>query len=439
MSETALYKPEDLRPMLMASLTVCWVAAAGLVWLSSPWSAVSLIILGTIALIAQLPLKTVVLAFVFILPFDLQRRVGGHWVYLDLLVAAVALPLFRNRKWPPRLCWLLVPFFLYFLITGFPRSLLPAWLSEYAVRWVIGFCFSAAVALSGVAEDLALATGVTLVPLTTYALYQLSVGNFGTLYTWMNPQMDDRAWIGRSYSLMWHPNHFGEFAAMVSVMLIAIGIKGYKSTLSFSLAAVGIVGLLCSGSRGSETGAGIVILLLLIQTPKYWRKLAMIALAVLIIWGAQHYDFIPLERAEQLDDFTVESRLLIWGAAYTGWQKSPWIGLGTANFREVMPNFVNSDAVHAHSIYLQILAETGLIGFTLFFGPLLYLLWRAWKDRMVPVVLAGACALSVWFVHGFVDISFMDQPPSLLLLFLVIGLIVGGLRSQNTLRLADLS
>src|ERR1700681_3423345 len=132
MTETAVYKLDDLRPMLMASLTACWVAAAGLIWLASPWSAVFFIILGTIAVIAQLSLRIVVLVFIFILPFDLHRQIGEQWVYLDLLTAAVAIPLFRLKRRPPILCWLLVPFFLYFILTGAPRSLLPVWFWGYA-------------------------------------------------------------------------------------------------------------------------------------------------------------------------------------------------------------------------------------------------------------------------------------------------------------------
>ena len=325
MCEIAVYKPEDLRPMLMASLTACWVTAAGLIWLSSPWSAVFLIILGTIAVIAQLSLGTVVLAFIFILPFDLHRQIGGQWVYIDLLTAAVAIPLVRLKRWPPILCWLLVPFFLYFILTGAPRSLLPVWFWGYAVRWFIALCFCAAVAVSGAAEKLAIAAGITLIPLTTYGLYQLFLGDFGWLFIWMNPHMLDQPWMARSYSLFWHPNVFGDFAGMVTAMMLALGVKGYRPWLSFSLASFGVVGVLCSGSRGAEIGVGIAILVILTQTPNYWRKFAVIVVAIFIVWAAQHYEVIPLQRAQELDDFTYETRMLVWGEAYAAWQQHQWI------------------------------------------------------------------------------------------------------------------
>jgi O-antigen ligase len=432
MSETAVYKPEDLRPILMASLTACWLAAAGLIWLSSPWSAVFFIILGTIAVIAQLSLGTVVLAFIFLLPFDLHRQIGGQWVYVDLLTATVAIPLVRLKRWPPVLCWLLFPFFVYFILTGAPRSLLPVWFWGYAARWFIALCFCAAVAMSGEGEKLAIAAGITLIPLTTYGLYQLFLGDFGWLYNWMNPHMLDQPWMARSYSLLWHPNAFGDFAGMVSAILFALAAKGYKPTLSLSLASVGIVGVVCSGSRGAEIGTTLAVLIALSQSRKLWWKLAVILSVALVIWGAQNYfQILPIERAEVLDEFTTETRLMFWGAAYIGWQRSPWIGLGATNFREVMPNFINSEAVHAHNTYLQFLAETGLIGFVLFYGPLVYFLWRAWRARSVPIAFAGVCALVFWFVHGFTDYLLMDHPQCLLLLFTVIGLIVGGLSPRN--------
>lgn len=423
--------------MLMASLAASWVGTVALVWLFSPWAGVVLIVVGTVAMIARLPLRTAVVVFILMMPFDPQREIRGVWVYLDLLVAAIALPLFRLKTRPPILCWLLVPFFLYFVATGAPRSLVPLGFWQYAVRWVIALCFSAAVAMSGAAEELVLAAGFTLIPLTAYALYQLSVGELGGLFVWMNPHFMDRVWMARSSSLMWYPNTFAESAGMISVMLIALGLKGYKTRLTFPLAAVGIVGILCTGSRGAAIGVGIAILVLLTQTPKYWRKLAVIAVLAVMVWGAQRYDVLPLQRAEQLDDETTETRLLIWGAAYMAWQQHPWIGVGTRNFAEVEQNYINYLAVHAHNIYLQILADTGLIGFALFYFPLLYLLWRAWKARTIPIVLAGACALLVWLVQGFVDVQFMDNPPDLLLLFTVLGLIVSGLMPRNTLQPAE--
>ncbi len=437
MSETAVYKPEDLRPMLMASLTVCWVAAAGLIWLSSPWSAVFLIILGTIAVIAQLSLRTVVLAFMFILPFDLHRQIGGQWVYLDLLTAAVAIPLFRLKRWPPILCWLLVPFFLYFILTGAPRSLFPVWFWGYAARWSIALCFCAAVAMSRAAEKLAIAAGITLIPLTTYGLYQLFLGDFGWLYNWMNPHMLDQPWMARSYSLLWHPNVFGDFSGMVTAMMLALAAKGHRPRLSFSLAAFGVVGVICSGSRGAEIGVGIAILVILTQTPNYWRKFAVIVVAIFIVWVAQHYEVIPLQRAQELDEFTVETRTLVWGEAYAAWQQHQWIGLGATNFSGLMGNFGNLETAHAHNTYLQVLAETGVIGFVLFYGPLVYFLWRAWRARFVPIAFAGACALVFWFAHGVVDYDLEQSPHCLLLLFAVIGLIICGLQVPNEYLPAD--
>lgn len=98
-----------------------------------------------------------------------------------------------------------------------------------------------------------------------------------------------------------------------------------------------------------------------------------------------------------------------------------------------MGNFGPLETSHAHNTYLQILAETGLIGFALFYGPLVYFLWRAWRARLIPIAFAGACALVFWFVQGLVDYDLTESPPSLLLLLTVIGLIISGLRLQKTL------
>jgi len=287
--------------------------------------------------------------------------------------------------------------------------------------------------MSGAAEELALAAGITLIPLTIYGLYQLVLGDFGWLFAWMNPHMLDQPWMARAYSLLWHPNVFGDFAGMITVMMLALGAKCYRPGLSFSLAACGVVGVLCSGSRGAEVGVALAILVILTQTPKYWRKFAVIAVAALIVWGAQHYEVIPLQRAQELDEFTTETRMLVWAEAYVAWQQHQWVGLGATNFSSLMGNFGNLETAHAHNTYLQVLAETGLIGFALLYGPLVYLLWRAWKARAAPIAFAGACALVFWFAHGLVDYDLTESPHCLLLLFAVIALIIGGLQVRNAL------
>jgi len=437
--EVGLEAPRSVL-VLAASLVGAWASAAGLIWFVSPGSAAFLIVIGTVLLVAYVPLRIAVMFLVVLAPFDLHRQVGSQWLYLDLLAAAIAIPLLRGRRWPPVLSWLLVPFSLYFLLSGGVRSLLPAWFWGYAVRWLIALCFSAAVALSDSIEEIAIAAGVTLIPLSAYGMYQLFAGDFGGVYTWMNPHMLDQPWLSRSYSFLWHPNAFGNFAGMASVMMIALGARGYRSKLSFFLGACGLVGLLGSGSRGAEIGVALAILVVLTQTPRFWRKLAVIVIVAAIIAAALHYEVIPLQRAQALDDFTTETRALAWGEAYFAWQQQPWIGLGTTNFQVLMENYGDFSTSHAHCTYLQILAETGLVGFTLFYIPILYLLWRSWKSRAVPIVLAGGCALLVWMAHGLVDVTFQSNPQCLLLLFTVIGLIIGGLNQcSNQANLATIS
>ena len=416
---------------ITAPLIATWISVAALIWLFSPFLGASLIIIGTIILISCVSLRSAVLIFLLILPFDLQRQIGSQWIYLDLLTLAIVLPLFKLSRWPGRLCWLFVPFFLYFVATGAPRLLLPAWFWGYTIRWFIALCFSVAVALSESPEGFVLATGITLVPLTAYGLYQLLIGDLGWLFRWMNPHFLDSDWTARSYSLMWHFNAFGDFAGMIALMLFALGARGYRTALCYSLAAVGLVGVICSGSRGAEIGVAVAVLVALSQAPKFKRNLLVISIVALLVWGVQsNLHVLPVERVTELDDVTTEGRLLVWGAAYTVWQQNPWIGLGTTNFREFMPNLVDYPSAHAHDTYLQILAENGLIGFTLFYVPLFYLLWRAWRARKIPILFAGVCALVVWLIHGFVDFVLMDHPPCLLLFFMVIGLLVNGLQQQ---------
>ena len=66
------------------------------------------------------------------------------------------------------------------------------------------------------------------------------------------------------------------------------------------------------------------------------------------------------------DNFAVIERVAHWVAAIRMWEKAPWLGVGPGNYATVYPSVHLprwTEALgHAHNIYLNTLAETGIVG-----------------------------------------------------------------------------
>nr|WP_290669388.1 O-antigen ligase family protein [Ardenticatena sp.] len=123
-------------------------------------------------------------------------------------------------------------------------------------------------------------------------------------------------------------------------------------------------------------------------------------------------DFLPYVglvdvRAIEVNDrtFAIVERLAHWYAAVGMFADFPWLGGGVGNYAARYPMYKlppwDDPLGHAHNIYLNVAAETGLIGLTtylLFWAAALWLAWRAVRHtsgvwRGVAIGVLGA------FVH----------------------------------------
>lgn len=157
--------------------------------------------------------------------------------------------------------------------------------------------------------------------------------------------------------------------------------------------------LYASGSRGALVGAGaavVVMALALLKRPGRW--VAGAALAVLVAFAAgviQLPASIDAQLAEYGDvdvrdtyltpiNFSTVERLAHWQAAVRMIEANPWLGVGYGNYPAAYDQYrlivwVNALG-HAHNYYLNVFAETGVIGllaYLAWWGTVFGLLWRA--------------------------------------------------------------
>jgi hypothetical protein len=122
----------------------------------------------------------------------------------------------------------------------------------------------------------------------------------------------------------------------------------------------------------------------------------------------------------------VVGRLDLWGAAIHLIAAQPLLGLGPDNFRHFYGAQLGLESwderIQANNVYLEILADLGVLGLAAFawvvIGPLIGLA-RDWRTCLVS--LGIALAIGAFLFHGLLD-SFLAFTPTVLLLWLLLGL-----------------
>jgi len=242
----------------------------------------------------------------------------------------------------------------------------------------------------------------------------------------------------------------GGYMAMCSVLALG-ALFFFRSGLV--RVAVGLAALLMSacmvftGSRAAWFGfaAGLLVLsagpgLTKIRAAFGSRRGRMVlgaAAGVFIVWAIV---FGPgMWRRIRLIPGDLSTRTTIWRSALGMFYDSPVVGQGPGAFRLCFPDFrpddytghkVSSVTLRAHSEYLEVLAETGMLGgvpFALFLGLLFIGTARALKgpaggeDR--SLLLAVTAAVVVVLVHATAGVL-TRYPTCRMMLWVVMGLAV---------------
>jgi putative inorganic carbon (HCO3(-)) transporter len=274
-----------------------------------------------------------------------------------------------------------------------------------------------------------------------FGLWQAMTGGYSALYDVLYPIQDEiaqiPAWEGRITSFLEHYNGLAGYLNLVLPFCLAFATSGTDTvlrTLSRWCLAFGVIALLLTQSRGGLL-AFVAILLVHVSfsAPDRKTRIQRVALLLVVCLLAVAAAGFFFQRLGEIDDFTAVSRVAIWGSAFTVFARSPVLGTGFGNLRGLMGGLLNLPdgwTGDAHNLYLELLAETGLIGFTVF-GILVVLALRTALrqlrktedefNKMIAVaVIAAICGV---LVHGTVDYLFHTTPQATALFFLVVALL----------------
>ncbi len=241
---------------------------------------------------------------------------------------------------------------------------------------------------------------------------------------WQEAQLNSR-----SISTFGQPNFLGSFLLLslpISFFLISKSKRFFKRVwLSLSV-VLQLTGLVVSGSRSAWLAFALVlILVLLLWAWRRWRYKAITVLPIGVVLIFTFFYLLMPARLLSLSDFNSGSlalRRYFYQAAQEVISVRPLLGVGLENggeliVRQYVPEWgifmkVDGYTDKVHNSYLDIIIQTGLIGFIFWLGLYIFWAWQCWLLWLKPAgrsfALAAAAAMLAYgisLMFGIADIS----------------------------------
>ena len=472
------------RPFGERSLPFIWAglaACAGLLIATQSTSlaagALALVSLGCAILISPMaalalmlvlaPLRALIATETAVrLPLDI-----GQLALVALLAAWVLHRMVFVRRLP-RLIWspVLVPVLVFFTaasLSAFSAFSMGTWLSEW-LKWaqilvLILLCLDLARDQSW--EWLVFALVLAGVANALIGLFQF-FGGSGALHLLIGE-------LGgvhfRAFGTFGQPNPFGGFMGLLAplALMAALGyaVRGWKlwrgtrrypattfAISTFYLLAAGLlaVGLVVSWSRGAWLGFAISLAAVFFALPRrLWHSLVLTVVVIGLAGGLGLSGRLPASITSRVssafaetfatadvrgvditgENYALVERLAHWQAAVNMATDHPWLGVGFGNYEVAYADYrlINwkFPLGHAHNYYLNVLAETGIIGLTAYIMLWLGIAFFTWRVRQHPDPLSHYCAIGLfgsWIylaAHSITDSLYVNN------LFLHLGVMMG--------------
>ena len=216
--------------------------------------------------------------------------------------------------------------------------------------------------------------------------------------------------------------------ALFAWFIIAILIKQYKNTLALSIYVITAYTLYVSDSLSAFVGFGISGLVFI--TTKSWpfnnpKILSAILILCSILFISEIYIMQPKELSENQAKslpMSAKHRLYIWNFAFEKIAEKPLVGYGfnsSRNIKVTEKDFIDYNEekldplpLHPHNNLLQIMLETGIIGF-IFYLALAVKYLNNWNEcfkeattsNILNIRAAGYACFSTFFIVSMISFN----------------------------------
>lgn len=434
------------------------VASAVGITLTAYFSPLALALLAgaVVLLLASMRFRPLLLGIVFLIPLNpylsWELPVKDLQTLLRLCLFAGAL-LARQRTGEPLRPWLfsgrltraVLAYFAVAVIASTIFNVPNGAVARELMRLASYLCFYYAIIdwvrteddLKSILHALLLSTIIVAL----FGFYQFIIGDYSSLYDALYPIQDEALknppWAGRITSFLSHYNGAAAYLNMVVPFCIVLAVRA-REKVSRVLAGVcfvfSSVAILLTQSRGGLLAYVAVLLIAAwLLAPNRAARLRWLGVVAACSMAAALVAGQIFERLSGVDSYTEITRLGIWAGAVLLFLSNPIMGVGYGNFKVALTSAIavpDGFMLDAHNLYLELLAETGIVGFVVF--AILIITCLRCARRMGRETLsvtegvigiATIAAIGSILVHGTVEYVFHNAPQCAVLLFLLLALL----------------
>ena len=235
--------------------------------------------------------------------------------------------------------------------------------------------------------------------------------------SWLDPSARNEITF-RVFSTFENPNLLAIFLVIVIPIALFLFLNTKKSIGKVYYAASIVIFTACLALTFSRTGmlglAAAIIIFIMLMNIRY--------IIFLLIGGVALIPFLPASiinriKSMGLHDSTVEYRFKIWETTMEMIRDNPitGVGYGSSTYMEVYRDYLGRTKIvaHAHNTFLQIWAESGIVGIIAFLIFILQIYFNYIKtiiqasDKMQKLMLIlGISVITGFLVNGIAEHSF---------------------------------